>query len=201
MDRILKTSPHRQPDHPVEPLFPERWSPRAMSGAHVDKAALMSLFEAARWAPSSNNAQPWRFVYALRGTAAWPKFIELLTPRNRLWCANAGALIVIASRRAFEHNGKPNKTHSFDTGSAWMSLALQASLLGLIAHGMAGFDYGAAGALIGLPDGYAVEAMCAVGHPGAVENLAEELRAGEKPSGRKPVSEFASEARFPAPPG
>lgn len=197
MDHVLKTAPHRQPEFPVDPLFPERWSPRAMSGAHVEKAALMSLFEAARWAPSSNNAQPWRFVYALRGTPAWPKFMEPLTPRNKAWCAHAGALIVIASRRDFEHNGKPNKTHSFDTGAAWMSLALQASQLGLIAHGMAGFDYGAMGALIGLPDGYAVEAMCAVGYPGPIENLPEELRGTEKPNGRKPVSAFASEARFP----
>jgi nitroreductase len=199
MDHVLKTSPHRQPEFPVEPLFPERWSPRAMSGAHVDASALMTLFEAARWSPSSNNAQPWRFVYAVRGTPAWTKFMDLLTPRNKLWCAHAGALIIIASRRDFEQNGKPNKTHSFDTGAAWMSLALQASLLGLVAHGMAGFDYGAAGALIRLPDGYAVEAMCAVGHPGPIENLPEEMRANEKPNGRKPVSAFAWEGRFPDP--
>lgn len=197
MDHVLKTAPHRQPEFPVEPLFPERWSPRAMSGAHIEKSALMTLFEAARWAPSCFNGQPWRFVYALRNTPAWPKFMELLTPKNKLWCANAGALMIIAARRDFEANGKPNPTYAFDAGAAWMSLALQASLLGLIAHGMAGFDRGAAGALIGLPEGYDVEAMCAIGHPGPIENLAEELRAGEKPNGRKPVSDFAFEARFP----
>lgn len=197
MDRILKTAPHRQPEFPVDPIFPERWSPRAMSGAQIEKSTLMTLFEAARWAPSSFNAQPWRFVYALRNTPAWPKFMELLTPRNKLWCAHAGALVVIAARRDFEANGKPNRTHAFDTGSAWMSLALQASFLGLVAHGMAGFDSGAAGALIGLPDGYGVEAMCALGHPGPIENLPEDMRANEKPNGRKPVSDFAFEAHFP----
>lgn len=197
MDHPLKTAPHRQPEFPVEPLFPERWSPRAMSGAHIEKATLMTLFEAARWAPSSNNAQPWRFVYVLRGTAAWPRFLALLTPRNQSWCAQAGALVLIASQRELEGSGKPNRTHSFDTGSAWMSLALQASLLGLIAHGMAGFDYGAAGELAGVPDGYAVEAMCALGYPGPVANLPEELRAREVPSTRRPVSAFAFEARFP----
>lgn len=196
MDHVLKTAPHRNPGHPVDPLFPERWSPRAMSGAHVEKSALMSLFEAARWAPSSSNAQPWRFVYVLRGNPAWPRFLQPLTPRNQLWCGKAGALVVIASRRDFD-NGKPNKSHSFDAGSAWMSLALQASLMGLIAHGMAGFDYGAMGELIGLPDGFAVEAMCAIGYPGPSDHLPEDMREREKPSDRKPVSELAFEARFP----
>ena len=197
MDHVLKTAPHRQPEFPVEPLFPERWSPRAMSGAHIEKATLLSLFEAARWAPSSSNAQPWRMVYLMRTSPDWNRLLALLTPRNQLWCAHAGALIVIASRRDFEANGKPNKTHSFDTGSAWMSLALQASLLGLVVHGMAGFDYGAAGELIGLPDGFAVEAMCALGYPGPLENLPEDMRAREVPSGRNPVTEFAFEGRFP----
>jgi nitroreductase len=196
MDQPLKTAAFRKPEYTVDPLFPDRWSPRAMSGAHVERAALMTLFEAARWAPSSNNNQPWRFIYALRGTPAWPRFLELLTPRNKLWCANAGALVVIASKTTFD-NGKPAKTHSFDAGAAWMSLALQAGMLGLIAHGMEGFDYGAAGALVGLPDGYAVEAMCALGHPGPIEVLAEDQREKEKPKGRKPVAELASEARFP----
>lgn len=200
MDTVLKTAPYRTPEFPVEPLFPERWSRRALSGAHIDKGALMTLFEAARWAPSSRNAQPWRFVYALRGTPAWTRFLALLTPRNKSWCIHAGALILIASRRDFESDGKPNKNHSFDAGAAWMSLALQASLLGWVAHGMAGFDYGAAAELIELPDGYAVEAMCAVGYPGPLENLDEDQRARETPSARKSVPEFAFEARFPAPP-
>ena len=196
MDHILKTAPHRQPQHPVDPLFPERWSPRAMSGAHVDREALMSLFEAARWAPSSSNAQPWRFIYASRATPAWPRFLDLLTPNNKPWCANAGALVVIASKTTFDRTGKPSKTHSFDTGAAWMSLALQAHLQGLTAHGLEGFDYGAAGELVGLPDGYAVEAMCAIGHPGPTDVLTEEQRAREQPNGRKPVSEVVSEGRF-----
>ena len=197
MDPILKTAAYRHPDYPVEALFPERWSRRAMSGAHVEVSALMTVFEAARWAPSSFNNQPWRFVYALRATPAWPRFLDLLTARNRPWCEQAGALVLIISKTTFDHNGKPSKTHSFDTGAAWMSLALQADMLGLVAHGMEGFDYGAAGALVGLPDGYAVEAMCVLGHPGLVETLSEDQRAREKPNGRKPVSELVSEARFP----
>jgi nitroreductase len=198
MQEILKTAPYRHPDHPVDPLFPGRWSPRSMDGSHVDRPTLMTLFEAARWSPSCNNAQPWRFIYAPRGSEAWPGFLDLLTPRNKLWCAQAGALVVIASRNDFEHNGKPNKTHSFDAGAAWMSLALQASLLGLIAHGMAGFDYGRAIEAVGLPDGYSVEAMCAIGRPAPAENLPEDLRGQEKPNGRKPVTETVFEGKFPA---
>lgn len=198
MDEILKTAPYRRPEYPVDPLFPNRWSPRAMSGAHVSREALMTLFEAAHWAPSSGNNQPWRFIYALRGGDAWPRFHAMLTPKNRIWCANAGVLIVMASKNTFDHNGKPSITHSFDTGSAWMSLALQAGMLGLVAHGMEGFDYGAAVEAVGLPDGYSVEAMCAIGHPGSPEALPEDLRAREKPSGRKVVAEVAFEGRFPS---
>ena len=197
MDQPLKTAPHRQPDYPVDPLFPNRWSPRALGGAHVSRETLMILFEAARWAPSSNNNQPWRFVYATRETSAWPRFLDLLVPKNRSWCTGAGALILISSKNTFDHNGKLSRTHSFDTGSAWMSLALQAGMLGLIAHGMEGFDYERAASEVGLPAGYSVEAMCAIGYPGAVETLSEDLRAMEKPNGRKPVAEIAFEGCFP----
>jgi nitroreductase len=200
MDEKLKTAPHRQPQYPVDPLFPNRHSPRAMSGAHVTRETLMILFEAARWAPSSFNNQPWRFIYALRGSDAFRGFHSMLTPKNQSWCVNAGALIVMVSKNTFDHNGKPSITHSFDTGSAWMSLALQANLLGLIAHGMEGFDYGKAADLVGLPDGYSVEAMCAIGYPGDPAALPEGLRAGETPNGRKPVSEVVFEGRITANP-
>jgi nitroreductase len=199
MDEIPKTAPHRKPEHPVDPLFPGRWSRRAMSGAHVSRETLMTLFEAARWAPSSFNNQPWRFVYASRGTEAWRRFIELPTPGNKSWCQGAGALILIVSKNTFDADGRPSKTHSFDAGAAWMSLALQAGMLGLTARGMEGFDYGRAIEAVGLPDGYSVEAMCAVGYPGAAEDLPEDLRARETPTGRRPVAETAFEGRFPDP--
>jgi nitroreductase len=189
---------HRQPEHPVDPLFPNRWSPRSMTGGHVEKETLMTLFEAARWAPSSNNNQPWRFFYAQRASEAWPRFFNLLVPMNQAWCRNAGALIIMVSKTTFDHSGKPSLTHSFDTGAAWMSLALQGSMLGLVVHGMQGFDYAAAQVTLGLPDGYAVEAMCAVGRPAPAESLPENLREREKPSQRKPMAEIVFEGRFPA---
>lgn len=197
MTDLLLASSKRQIDHPVEPLFPNRWSPRAMSGAHITQETLNSLFEAARWAPSSSNNQPWRFIYALRSSEAWPAFIDLLVPNNQTWCNQAAALILMVSKQTFE-NGKPSLTHSFDCGAAWMSLALQGSLLGLVMHGMQGFDYGKAIEVVGLPSGYSVEAMCAVGYPGSSEDLPEALRLREVPSARKGIEAFAFDGKFPA---
>ena len=182
----------RVAEHPMDPMFLERWSPRAMSGEPIADRELMSLFEAARWAPSSGNVQPWRFLYARRGTEHFDSFYGLLAPANQVWCARAAVLMVIVSAKNRD-NGKPNRTHTFCTGSAWMSLALQASQMGLVAHGMAGFDYDRAARELGVPDDFQVEAMCAIGKPGRVEDLPKELQDREKPSGRKRVEEFVME--------
>lgn len=181
--------------HAVDPWFLARWSPRAMSGEALTRDELFSLFEAARWAPSSGNGQPWRFVYALAGTPDFERFLALLAAGNQPWCARAGALVVIVSRE-FRSSGQPARTHAFDTGAAWMSLALQGTRQGLVVHGMEGFDYERAAAAIGLPDGHAVQAMCALGHPGRVEDLPAAYQEREKPSGREPVSSFAVAGRF-----
>src|SRR5580698_4825450 len=121
----------RIPDHEILPMFVERWSPRAMSGEPVSEAKLMRLFEAARWAPSSANAQPWRFAYARAGTPHFERFFNLLVEANRAWCARAGALILVVSKTKNDA-GNPLRTHSFDTGAAWMSLALQGWVMGLV---------------------------------------------------------------------
>ena len=115
-----------------------------MSGEAIDESELLTLFEAARWAPSSGNSQPWRFLYARRDTEHWPVFLDLLVERNREWCVNAAALVVFVSRTVHEQTGRALITHAYDTGAAWMSLALQGWLKGLVVHGMAGFDYGRA---------------------------------------------------------
>lgn len=183
----------RKTEYDVNPIFPNRWSPRAMSGQEISRPELMSLFEAARWAPSSSNSQPWRFYFALRNTQAWSAFLSLLVEGNQVWAKNASALIVMVSKKTFEHNGKFSRTHSFDTGSAWVSLALQGSLNGLVVHGMAGFDYDKAKTLLELSDDFQVEAMAAIGKPGPKESLPEKLQAREVPSPRKNVAEFAFE--------
>ena len=110
---------NRKAAYPIHELILNRWSPRAMSGESISDAELMSLFEAARWAPSSYNSQPWRFIYAKRDTAAWDPLYNLMVQFNKDWTKNAAVLMVIVSRDTFEYNGKPSITHSFCTGSAW----------------------------------------------------------------------------------
>lgn len=187
----------RKAEYPIDEIFINRWSPRAMSGEGVSKEELMSLFEAARWAPSSFNGQPWRFLYAFRDTEHWERFFNLLVEGNKKWAKNAGVLVVILSRKKFEYNNKPSKTHTFDTGSAWENLALQASKKGLVAHGMEGFDYDKAREVLEIPDDYNIEAMIAIGRKGNIEDLPESLKEVEKPSNRKKVSEIAFEGNFP----
>ena len=185
-----------QTQHPVYGLFLDRWSPRAMSGEPVSEQELMTLFEAARWAPSSYNNQPWRILYARRDTEHWPAFFGLLVEGNQNWAKDAAALLLFVSKETFDFNGKSYPTHSFDTGAAWENLALQATLLGLVTHGMQGFDYERARAELGIPEGFRVEAMIAVGRPGDPARLPERLREREEPSGRKPLSETTCEGAF-----
>jgi nitroreductase len=193
---IKKDVLNRKADYPVNDIFINRWSPRAMSGAAMTHTELMSLFEAARWAPSSFNEQPWRFIYAHRDTPQWDNVFNLLVPANQMWAKNAAVLIVIVSRNLSAYNNKLLPTHSLDTGSAWMSLALQASFMNLIAHGMAGFDYDKARANLHIPNEYTVEAMIALGKPGPLNVLPDELQKKEVPSDRKKVAEFISEGTF-----
>ena len=186
----------RKPEYKVDEIFLNRWSARAMSGEAIADAELMSLFDAARWAPSEYNNQPWHFIYAKRDTKHWDALFNLLVPFNQAWCKNAAALVVVVSRN-INDDGSTRRTHSFDTGAAWENLALQGSLNGLVVHGMAGFDYNRAQKELHIPHGYTVEAMVAIGHPASEDVLPEGMRAGEKNrSGRKPVQEFVSEGLF-----
>ncbi len=181
----------RSSTYPISPIFMERWSRRALSGESISEKELMTLFEAARWAPSCFNNQHWRFIYALKNSSAWPEFFGLLGEFNQKWTEKAGALIVILSKKSFDHNQKPSATHSFDAGAAWMSLALQGSIMGLVLHGMAGFDFSKARLVVDAPEDYAVEAMVAVGRPGKREDLPQEMQEKESPSQRKALVEIA----------
>lgn len=187
----------RETDHPVEPIFPRRWSPRAMSGELLTTTELYTMFEAARWAPSTFNEQEWRFLYGIAGTPHFDAFLDLLVEANQQWARQAAVLMCICSKRTFTRNGKPNPVHSFDAGAAWENLALQGAAMGLVVHGMAGFDFERAARVLRVPDDYKVEAMAAVGRPGDPNALPDDMRDGDlKPTGRKPLHEIACEGAF-----
>lgn len=192
-DEIKK---RRKTEYSINPLILNRWSPRAMTGEELSDDELMPLFEAARWAPSSYNGQPWRFIYAKRNTPHWDKLFNLMVEFNQSWAKNAAALVVVVSRKNFEHDESPNVVHSFDSGSAWENLALEAAARGLVTHGMAGFDYEKAKKELKVPDSYKVEAMIAIGKRGKKEELPEQLQEREKPSDRKHLKEIIMEGEF-----
>ena len=170
--------------------FRLRWSPRSMTGQALTLAQVQSLCEAGRWAPSCFNSQPWRFIYALPDTPQWQPLLDLLMDVNKLWAAKAGALVALVARTHFEANDAPAATHSFDTGSAWMSMALQAQHMGLTAHAMWGFHHDQAADALKLPEYFATQALIAFGHPAPAEALPDPLREREVPSPRKALSEL-----------
>src|SRR5271154_6264441 len=190
----------RQADHPVSPMFLGRWSPRAFTGEPIPLAMLLTIFEAARWAPSASNSQPWRFVYARRDTPPWESFLKFLIPYNQSWAHAASALVVVLSKATFTSPGKTEPstswTASFDTGAAWASLAFQAYKLGWAAHGMGGFDHEAARRVIKAPEEYRREAVFGIGKRGDPVSLPERLQANEKPNARRPLTETVFEGEL-----
>lgn len=184
----------RSSDTKVHPMFLDRWSPRAFDGSPIDDSDLEALFEAARWAPSAFNAQPWRLLYARRGDENWGRFLNLLVPGNQSWAQNASLLIFFVS--AATSRGKPSHSHSYDTGSAWMSVALQAEHLGLRAHGMSGVDFDAARTELGVPEDFRIEAAAAIGRQADPSVLPDNLRDKEEPSDRKPLADVAFAGNF-----
>lgn len=193
----LTVSSPRIPDAEVDPQFPERWSPRSFSSEPVTEDQLMSLFEAARWAPSSENAQPWTYLYA-RSPDDHARFLSILNPSNQRWAHRAPVLAFAIARLHSASTGTPNRHAQFDTGSSWMSLALEARMLGLYAHGMAGFKLDLAYDVLHVPrDRYEIMAAIAIGHRGDPAVLEEKDRVREFPNSRKPVSEFAFQGALP----
>lgn len=193
-------SDSRTPEHPIHPLFVDRWSPRAFTDEPIDASTLLGFFEAARWAPSGFNAQPWRFVYARRNTPAWAPILDALSEYNRGWAGRASALVAVLSATTWLPPGKterqPVTTHSFDAGAAWASLAFQATLSGWHAHGIGGFDKDRLRERLGVPADHAIEAVVAIGRRGDKSLLPEVLQAREAPNQRRPLREIVAEGRF-----
>ncbi|MCC6140249.1 MAG: nitroreductase family protein [Nitrospira sp.] len=177
---------------PIHELLARRWSPRAFAERPVEPDKLVSLFEAARWAPSSSNEQPWRFVVATKDDrAAYNRLLACLLEGNRKWALHAPVLILSAASTTFEENAKPNLHAFHDAGMALENLLLQATALGLIAHPMAGFDHKQARVDLQIPSGFEPVAMVAVGYPGEATLLPDHLQQREaNPRERNPLTEL-----------
>ena len=192
----------REAEHPIDPLFLERWSPRAFDGSEIPDEDLLTIFEAARWAPSAFNSQPWRFLYAKRGDPDWDAFLSGLIPWNQAWAQSASVIIyIISDTLPFTDRATgepaPSRTHSYDAGAAWGYLALEATQLGYQAHGMSGVEFDEVQRSLGVPDRYRIEAAAVIGRIGDPATLPEKLRAREVPSGRRPIAESLVRGRFP----
>jgi len=178
--------------HPIHDLLRHRWSPRAFSEKPISPDILRSLFEAARWAPSSNNEQPWAFLVATRDDAQnHAKMLSTLVEFNQNWAKHAPVLGIAVSEMAFARTGKPNRNAFYDTGAAMADLSLEATAQGLFVHQMAGFDPHKAIELFEIPSGWEPIAAFAIGYPGDRDTLPETLREREiAPRERKPLSSF-----------
>jgi nitroreductase len=177
---------------PVHDLIRERWSPRAFSSRLIEKEKLRSLFEAARWAASSYNAQPWYFIVGMKDDPEnYKKILDTFVEFNQGWAKNAPVVALSVARMKFEHNGTPNNHAFHDVGQAAANLALQATALGLQVHQMAGILPYKAREIFGIPDGYEAVAGFAIGYPGDPADLPDTLREQERaPRSRKPLDSF-----------
>jgi len=193
----------RKPDHAINPIFTTRWSARSFTGETMPEEDILSMFEAARWAHSSANRQPWRFTYAMRGDANFEQYVHFLDDGNQEWAHKAAAVvIVISARRTKPTDGSAPRnigTHSLDTGCALQSFTLQAAMMGYIAHPMAGILVGKIREELGIPeDEYKVEAAIAVGRLAPREMLSERFRGREVQSQRRPLSEIVFKGTYVA---
>lgn len=188
-DRTIRT-----PDHPIDAMFVKRHSPRALSSRTLTEGDVLALLEAGRWAPSSMNGQPWRFIYALRGDAGFDAIVSAMIPFNQTWAGRAAALVVVTSVTTMtdkDGNVGPNPTAAYDAGAASFSVALQAHLNGLVAHQMTGYDAEALAQAVALPEGHQLNAIMALGYSGDKADLPDYMHAGETPNARKPLAELA----------
>ncbi|MHB8500498.1 MAG: nitroreductase family protein [Candidatus Acidiferrales bacterium] len=179
-------------DFPIHDLIRDRWSPRAFADKPVEPAVLASLFEAARWAPSSNNEQPWSYLVAAKDDAEnFAKTVSVLVEFNAGWAKDAPVLVLAVAHLTFQKNGTPNRNAFYDTGAATALLSVEATARGLAVHQMAGFDAAKAKNVFDIPPDWEPIAAIAIGYPGAPESLPQSLRDREvAPRTRKPLTEF-----------
>jgi nitroreductase len=185
-------------DYPIEETLSRRWSPRAFSDRAVEPDKLRRLFEAARWAPSSFNEQPWSFIVTTKEKPEeYEQLLSCLIEKNQQWAKLAPVLMVSVAKLNFEKTGKPNRHAYHDVGMAMGSLLVEATATGLFVHQMAGFSVEKVREAYGVPAGFEPVAAVAVGYPADPDVLPEGFRAQEVgPRSRKPISEFVFEGKW-----
>jgi nitroreductase len=185
-------------DYPIEEILRRRWSPRAFSDRIVEPEKLQSLFEAARWAPSSFNEQPWSFIVATKQKPEeHTRLLSCLVEGNQRWARLAPVLMVSVAKLNFEKTGKPNRHAFHDVGLAMGNMLVQATALGLAVHQMAGFSPEKVREIYEVPDSFEPVAAIAIGYPGELEALPEPLRERELGSrSRKPISSFVFQVKW-----
>jgi len=176
-------------NYDIMPEIKKRWSPRAFSSKPVAKEDLMALLEAARYAPSCSNEQPWRFFIA-DNAEKLAKLFSVLNEGNQAWANKTPMLILLIGKKHFEKTGKANHWHMFDSGTAWGFLSLEAERRGLITHAMGGFDREKARSLFEIPDEYEIICVIAVGYYGDKSDLSEYNQGREHPQNRKEIEEL-----------
>lgn len=187
--------------HPVHDLIKHRWSPRSFENRPVEHAKLRSLFEAARWAASSFNAQPWYYIVATKDEPeAYKKILDTFVEFNQGWAKGAPVLAISVASHKFPHNGEPNRHAFHDVGQATATLAIEATNLGLAVHQMAGLDPEKARKNFGIPEGYEAVAGIAIGYPGDAASLPDQLRERElAPRERKALDSFVFDGAWGKP--
>ena len=185
-------------DHQIEEILKQRWSPRAFSDRIVERERLQSLFEAARWAASSFNEQPWSFIVATKQKAEeYAALLNCLMEKNQQWARLAPVLMVSVAKLSFEKNGKPNRHAFHDVGMAVSNLIVQATAFGIYVHQMAGFSVEKVRETYSVPDGFEPVAAIALGYPDDPSVLPEQFREQEiRPRQRKPLGSFVFEAKW-----
>lgn len=182
----------------IEKLIVDRWSPRAFDGSEIPQEDLDTILEAAGWAPSAYNVQPWTLLYARKGDENWELFLSQLIDFNAGWAKDASALVFVVSDRLMlsDKGDSANHSHSFDAGAAWALAAIQAQALGYHTHGMTGLKFGEAEAALGIPDDHRLEAAFAIGRMGDKTSLPAFLQEREVASNRKPLAEIVRAGKF-----
>jgi nitroreductase len=180
----------------VLPIFHERWSPRSFSSRPVTRETLARIFEAARWAASSYNEQPWRFIVGERGSETYRRIFDSLGEFNQKWTVHAPILILGVALTNFSHNGAPNRFAVYDLGAAASYMTLEAAALGVATHQMAGFDENKARELLGIPAEFAIGSVIAMGYQDDPAKLGDPqlIERETSPRERKPLGEIVLEA-------